>query len=285
MDRRRFVPSPEGLEVRELMASFLSPSTTPSPSVQNLPDTYKQKITRIERLPFFLRSFEKGRILPDAAIAPLQTDLITIQGHLHTASSPVLDQFNKVIRDVIPHQSLSEESARKLNQAFGVALATTGASPSIVASLQADMNTLAKIDSHDSNPTILATNDYSTVLQTAIGVGLPIRTPAAPVLAKADSVGSATSHTTNKTQPHLVGTYEPGATINILNENGVVVGSTTVTSTGKYSVQFSSPLSLGRHVIRVQAIDHTDTSPVSVRYAFKVVAPPKPHVVVGAAHP
>jgi hypothetical protein len=260
MDRRRFVPSPEGLEGRSMM-SILNPITATPPAVQNLPNTYKQKITRIDRLPVFLRSYQPDRFLPESATAPLQADLIAIQSRLHPASSVVLDKFNRAIRDVIPHLTLSTASA-----------------------LKADMNTLARIDSQDINPIILATNDYSIVAQTALGVGLPIRTPDAPSLAPADTVGATGSHVTRNPQPHLVGTYEPGSTIQILGTDGAVLGSAVVTKSGKYSVQFNAPLSLGRHVIRVQAVDTGDVSPPSRQYAFRVIARPT-RVAVQVAHP
>src|SRR5690349_3438709 len=55
MDRRRYVPSAEGLEGRALLSFFkpTQPATSFNPVV-DLPNTPEQKALRIQRLPFFL---------------------------------------------------------------------------------------------------------------------------------------------------------------------------------------------------------------------------------------
>jgi hypothetical protein len=291
MDRRRFVPAAEGLEGRTLMSTI---STTPAAtvaaaaaaaSVQGLPNTAKQKMLRIERLPFFLRSYQPDRFLPESVITPLQNNLLVIQGHLHPVPSPLLEQFNLVVRNAIPHQTLSVQVAQSLNQAFGRVLEAACAPPDVVAGLKANMNDLAHIDSQEVNPILLATNDYSIVLQTALGVGLPIRTPAAPTLAPADQIGSTGSRVTANPQPHLVGSYEPGSTMEILDTTGAVVGSGIVGANGLYSAQFSSSLSVGRYQVRIRAIDTGDVSAPSALFVFRVVAPRPTQVVINAAHP
>ena len=68
MDRRRFVPSPEGLEGRTLLAGInintlfglqLYPNL-------NVPITFQQKSLRIQHLPYYLEKIRPGRFLPKA---------------------------------------------------------------------------------------------------------------------------------------------------------------------------------------------------------------------------
>ena len=77
MDRRRFVPSPDGLEGRMLLSTARPASATLSARapVANLSSTLQEKQLRIERLPFFLETLQPGRVLPGATIARLQADL------------------------------------------------------------------------------------------------------------------------------------------------------------------------------------------------------------------
>ena len=69
MDRRRYVPSPEGLEVRTMLSTstagsplaFLGGSST---TTQTLPITFQQKSQRIQKIPENLRALEPNRYLP-----------------------------------------------------------------------------------------------------------------------------------------------------------------------------------------------------------------------------
>ena len=61
MDRRRFVPSPEGLEVRTLLATNLnSLFGLQVNSNLNIPITYQQRELRITRLPYYLEQIRPG---------------------------------------------------------------------------------------------------------------------------------------------------------------------------------------------------------------------------------
>ena len=77
MDRRRFVPAPEGLEVRTMLASggagfsLLGSSTT----TQTLPITFAQKELRIQKMPTNLRALQPDRYLPPATINQIQLGL------------------------------------------------------------------------------------------------------------------------------------------------------------------------------------------------------------------
>src|SRR5947209_3053904 len=66
MDRRRFVPSAEGLEGRALLANSLFGSRISASAnvAQEVPVTFQLKEHRIERLPHFLELIKSGRFLP-----------------------------------------------------------------------------------------------------------------------------------------------------------------------------------------------------------------------------
>ena len=275
MDRRRFVPSPEGLEGRMLLSvarpsSAIKAARTP---VANTSSTLAEKELRIERLPFFLETLQPGRALPGATIARLQADLNTIVARLQPPPSQVLDAFNLGLRDVIPNASLSVEDARTLNRLFGEVLAAAGAPPQSVANLQADMSELIQADTNGPNPVMLATNDYALVLQTALGVGRPIKAPAPPKLAAADRARGLGPNVTANRQPTLTGTYASGHTIEILDaEDDLVLGAGPVGSDGTYAAKFSSPLEDGTYKVRVTAIDaEGHVSSPSRIYTLKVV--------------
>ncbi|HEX8200422.1 MAG TPA: Ig-like domain-containing protein [Isosphaeraceae bacterium] len=253
MDRRqrRFIPSPEGLEGRALLSVFGSqapknPASTVSPTIQ-------QRSQRIERLPFFLQGFESRRSLPDDVVARLQRDLREIEGRLHNAAEPAVQDFNLELRRVGANASLSPADALALNRAFGRVLESAGATPRAVAALQADLNDLTHADANDVRPVILATNDYALILQTALGIGRPIRRPAAPRLAPGDDTGPKGDRTTSVRQPQLIGSYDPGAVIQILDEAGTVIGSGAVGTNGRYSVPITTTLADGTHALRVRA--------------------------------
>lgn len=281
MDRRRFVPSPEGLEGRALL-SFFKPIKLPT--TQPVTFTVAQKIQRIERLPFFLQSAEPSRVLPAAVIAPVQADLNAIKGVLHAPPSATLDAFNKNLRDIIPHASLHTQDATSLNQLFGRVLELAGTPPNVVSQFKADMNDLAKLDANDREPVILATDDYSTILQTALGVGRPIRTPTAPRLAPSEALNKG-GRTTPVHQPDLVGTYDANATIQLLDSAGNVVGSTIVDKNGRYKVTFNTPLPDGTYTVRVRADDTGEISAPSPPFTFKIVSKPSVTVTTSIAHP
>jgi hypothetical protein len=277
MKRRRSVPSPERLESRELMASlfgnstiFGTPSLNPNPAL-TLPNTPQQKSTRIARLPFYLKETQPSRILPKSVMEPIQDDLRAIEGKLQPPPHAVLNEFNRVIRKDTPQQTLTPATAGGLNHAFLAVLRAAGATPEALARFQTDMTTLALLDSKSPNPMILATNDFSIILQVALGVGRPIRTPAAPVLSPADQVGKNAHLTTNR-EPRLVGTYDPGATIDLLNASGVVIGTTTVARAGRYAVSPSFVLLTGVYTVSVQGVEDGFVSAPSPTYTFRVVS-------------
>jgi hypothetical protein len=305
MDRRRFVPSPEGLEGRAMLSVFGSTTATQTAPAQ-VPVTFLQKEMRIEHLPFYLNQLEPDRFLPQDTIQKLQDDLLSIAGRLHRPNPATLETFNGVLRDITPNASLSVSDAKVLNHAFQAVVGDTGATAQQVANLTQDMNDLAKVDSQSPQPVFLATNDYSIVLQTILGVGRPIQRPPAPQIALTDGV--RVSEGIGKTahrQPSLVGIYGAGATvgkfagdtsggfnsngvlIRIVDDQGVVYGQSFVEpSTGDYRVTIGTPLANGIYRFHAQAVDSQGhTSPPSRVYLLKVVSKPGETVTTGLSTP
>jgi hypothetical protein len=208
---------------------------------------------RIERLPFFLQRIEPRRSLPDDVIARLQGDLREIEGRLHNAAEPVVRAFNLELRRVGANATLSPADAQALNRAFGRVLESAGAGPQAVSALQNDLNDLAHADANDITPVILATNDYALILQTALGIGRPIRRPSAPRLSSNDDTGRKGDRTTSVRQPQLLGSYDPGSVVQILDEGGAVVGSGVAGTGGGYSAAITTPLADGTHTLRARA--------------------------------
>jgi hypothetical protein len=286
MDRRRYVPSPEGLEGRALLASSLFGSNLPNsnPSA-DVPTTFEVKEQRVERLPHFLELIRPGRFIPEATLKQLQADLLSVTTNLHAPGSAVLEGFNSRLRDVMPSTSLSVASAAGLSHSFGVALKAAGATPQQVTNLQNDMSALARNDANSPQPVFLATNDYTLVLETVLGIGRPIRKPEAPVLAVNNGTRvNPQAGITPKSQPTLVGTYDAQAQIQIVDPAGNVLGSTIVrregptqqngqaVATGKYAVTFSRPLDDGLHTFHVRAVDaQGHASRLSPPFKLKVI--------------
>ena len=111
------------------------------------------------------------------------------------------------------------------------------------------------LDVTQPNPTFVATNDYSVILEVALGVGRPIHTPATPHLAAVDRVNAKNPQLTKVRQPQIVGTYDANSTITLIDNAGDILGSTTVPASGKYAVQPSQILANGTYSFRVIASD------------------------------
>ncbi|MBV8267851.1 MAG: hypothetical protein JO252_16110 [Planctomycetaceae bacterium] len=310
MDRRRFIPSPEGLEGRALLSlfghssststsssnAFFGASTTSTPA-DNYPYTYKEKEQRIAHLPFYLNELQPGRFLNSDQIAQLQTDLNEIVGELHAPPPKVLDLFNHDLRVALPTRSLSVDSAKTLNHSFGLVLKEAGATPQQTQDLQNDMNDLALVDSHSRNPVYLATNDYALVTQSALQIGRPIARPQLPTLAARDGGhGEKGYGITRNPEPKFNGQYLANATtkagdpegivIQILNENYDVIGQGTVEKSGTYSTYVDQPLSVGVHHIRFRALDPSGKlSLPSPIFSLRVLPPLHARRVVGASVP
>lgn len=306
MDRRRFVPSPEGLETRAVLSFFGTKPVRVNNPAQDVPVTFAQKELRIAHLPFYLNQMQPGRVLPQAVITQLQTDLTSIAGRLHKPNPATLEAFNTNLREVTPHSSLRPSDIKILDHSFRTVVKDTGATAQQVSSLSTDMLNLAKVDSQSRQPVFLGTNDYSLVLQTILGVGRPIQTPPAPQLALTDGIRVSTNiGKTANHQPRLVGVYGAGASVGvfagntsggfntngvmmqIIDDHGTVFGQGPINAAnGDYRVQVARPLADGVYRLHIRAVDaqgHTsDPSPV---YLLKVVSTPGEAVATGLATP
>lgn len=294
MDRRRFVPSPEGLEGRALLSTTTASANRGlfglggnlSTSNDNIPETFEAKLHRIEHLPYYLEKIRPGRFLPAGDLNDLQVNMLSIAGQLHWPGPGVLDAFNQVQRDIQGHTSLSAADASQLNRTFGNALSAAGASPQTVANFQADLNDLARSDAQGPQPAFLATNDYALILQTILGVDRPIERPTAPQLKVNTGIRVNPNYAiTGREQPIMVGTYDAAqdsaskgvtattTTIEIVDANGKVYGTAPIDSNGDYSVQFAAPLGVGVHEFYVRAKDaEGHLSNFSPPFKVKVIA-------------
>src|SRR4051794_40454753 len=114
MDRRRFVPSAEGLEVRSLLSTAPAVLSPLGGASSTLPETLQAKTIRIERLPILLRSVQlsRTRFLPADTIAHIEADLTGIKGKLHTLNNPtVRTNFELELRRTLRHPSLAPRQA------------------------------------------------------------------------------------------------------------------------------------------------------------------------------
>ena len=266
MDRRRFLPSADALEAR-MVLSGLNHSSVPLANLH-------QKTVRIENLGKVLNSLQPHRVVPTDIVAAIQTDLRAIVGRLDPASPALLTAAERQFRSTLATASISTADAVGLRETFRNAIQSTGAPKTILDDLVANTDKLVRLDSTGRNPALLAANDYAVVLQTVLGVGRPIQKPGAPKLSPADDTGIKGDHKTTVTQPHLVGAYDADSTIHLLDETGQVIGTTTTTATGSYSVAPTSPLSVGHHALRVSAIDtNGNPSPPSLPVTVIIYAP------------
>lgn len=266
--RRRFSPSAEGLESRQLLSGAKRPTNIPAATVQ-------QKASRIDKLPKYLQSLQPGRFIPSEIVTSLQNDLFLIVGKLDRPSTASLEAANRQYRSTIANASISREDAAGLRATFVAVLESANAPAQAVEALANDLDRLIQVDSTGRTPALLAANDHALILQTALGVGRPIRTPAAPTLSPADDTGPKGDRTTTVARPRLVGRYDPGTTIQLLDENNQVLGTAEVAANGQYNVAPVAPLTLGKHSLRVRAFDSLNNfSEPSRAVTINIKAPP-----------
>lgn len=274
MDRRRFTPKAEGLDSRVLLSGTQGAASVAVATVH-------QNTIRIERLAFALNSLQPGRVVPGDLIGALQGNLRALVGKLAPASPAALTQAQLQFRSTISHASVSQEDAAALRATFRQALDSAGAPQGVLDDLSANMDRLVQVDSNGRDPAILAANDYALVLQTALGVGRPIRRPAIPSLSPTDDSGLKGDRATTVVLPHLVGRYDINSTVQLLDENEAVLGTSEVTAAGQYSVAPTTPLSLGLHTLRVRAVDaNGNFSPPSRKITIKIVMARVPKTTV-----
>jgi hypothetical protein len=219
-----------------------------------------------------MEELQSNRVIPANVMTNIQDDLRSIVTKLANPTSAVLTLYNHQIRAVLPDTSLSQADVNGLNTAFDNVLKNALAPQQTIANFQSDMTALAKVDANSVNSSLLATNDYSLVLQVALGVGQPLARPKAPSLSAADAI-KKNSHVTTVEQPTLVGTYDAGATLQVIDSNGDVLGSGVVAKTGQYSIQVANPLAPGVYSLAVRVFDNGVVSLPSPILRIRVVAP------------
>ena len=281
MDRRRFVPSHEGLEVRALQATNLtSVFGSQITSNLNLPITYEQKALRIERLPFFLNEITShGRFLPKAEITQIQNSLFAMLDMNHKPPAEAINNYNYQLRHVVSKQSISTADVDRLNYSFGAVLKAARTPTGSITGMQAALFKLvSQVDTASVLPITLATNDYSLTLQTALGIGRQMPPPIVPKIKKEQGIQAGVNHIkTPLVRPHLVGTYHFHTFIRVVTPDGDIVGAARVKKNNNYTVQIVVPQTVGVHEFRIQAVDDVgNVSKLSRLFKIKVV-PRKKH--------
>ena len=289
MDRRsrRFSPTSEDLEGRQLLSTAASTVTNPlgvtaAPGVQVdgsaiAQQTIEAKVHRITNLPYFVGLLNKDHAVPQPAVANIQADLLALVGQLHKADSSLVSEFNHDLRKAQPYLNITPRSNEALNRDFGAVLISAGARADVVVDLQKNLQELVNFDSTQSGSTIAATNHYATILQVALQNGQPLATPSVPALLGSDHQGNhGKIPITRNHQPSLTGTYAYGTNIQIVgNETGVVLGRGAVDkATGTFTVKFDNYLPDGTYSVRIRSEDSGFLSHTSPKLTFEVVTPP-----------
>lgn len=180
MDRRRFVPRPEGLELRELLSTVkpavATTATTATPVKASDPNIGPLRQIRIDRLPNYFQQIRSGRTIPADLIQNLQDDLRAIEGQLTPPPNTSLQAFNRQLRTMLSRSSLSPASAHTINDYFTKVLLRSNANPVVAARFASHMNELARLNAQRSNASVLTAGDYGLVMQLSMGIGINLPT-------------------------------------------------------------------------------------------------------------
>jgi hypothetical protein len=283
--RRRFIPSSEGLEGRQLL------STTPAPAIppivaapnsngpfNNAPTapTIEAKLHRIQNLPFFIGQLNRDGAVPQPTVQNIENDLKTLVARLGPGNSSAVSSFNLDIRKAQPYLKIRPQDAAALNRDFGTVLRDAGADPGTVADLQKQMTDLTNFATTQRNSRIVTTADYAIVGQIALEIGRPLVAPNAPSLLGADHQGNKGKvQITHNSQPSLTGNHIVGTSVQIVDANNqTVLGTGQVDpTTSVFTVKFNGKLPDGIYTVRVRAEDSGYVSPPSPTFTFEVVTP------------
>jgi hypothetical protein len=286
MDRRRFIPRPENMEVRTMLstaspasAAATAAAMSSAADTSNLPITIQDKMTRIERLPINMRATERNRPLPRELVEPIQqamTDSISTMGR---ADPQTIEMFNGVLRDVVSRPSLRAQDAQALNNALTKVLVSAGATTENVDTIATNLKELATtVNTTQSQPVFLTTNDYATVLQMTLIVGQPMPAPSLPTLARGDGASASTGNFVARTPtPGFTGMYQAQAILQIYDDaTGEVYGQGQAARGGQYTIEFDRALAAGTtYKLRIRAVDELGHVGLSSRpFSIKYVAPP-----------
>ena len=285
MDRRRYVPVGEGMEVRTMLSGINVANIFGFQvnSNLNVPITYQQKTLRVEHLSYFMEKILPGRYLPPTEIKEIDTGLQQLISQIHKPSAQVLNNYNYQLRKVTPDQSLTPAAAALLNRGYQAVLNDAKAPQSAIDTTEAALNQLVtQVDTASPQPVYLSSNDYSIVLQTALAIGRPMPPPILGKIGKNEGIQADSNHIkTVLKHPAITGTYHYHTEMQIITLGGQVVGEApSRPETNKYRVVITTPLGVGVHAFRLRAYDtHGDLSRVSKAFFIKVVPrrhhPPK----------
>lgn len=274
LDRRRFVPSTEGLESRELQAALNTLFGIQVATNLNVPITYQQKSKRIEHLPYYLEKIIPGRYLPQAEIAEIQQGLYNMMDGITKPPPDALNNFNYALRSVVNKQSLTAGDIHLLNHGVSAVL-TSAHTPEASISLIAGglFNLTSQVDTASVQPGFLGSNDNTLVLQTALAIGRPMPPPQLPRIAKNNGIQAGNQHIkTPLARPTLTGTYHFHTVIQVVTPAGIVVGQENVHRNNDYKVQITTPQTVGVHEFRLQALDDVGhVSRIGPPFLIKVV--------------
>jgi hypothetical protein len=259
MNRRRFIPSAEGFEARTLQAASTLNNLfglTLNPGL-NVPITYQQKELRIEHLPYYLEKISPGRFLPKPELKQIQATLYDIVDSIHKPVPKALNYYNTELRKVVFKQSITPTVVKRLNHSFGVVLKSATATPSAIVGLQAPLVALTtQFDTASVMPILLASNDYTLVLETALAIGRPMPPPSLPHIERNQGIQADAQHIkTPLHHPTLVGTYHFHTTMEVVTPGGQVVGSEVVRKNNNYKVVITTPQPVGVHQFQLVAVD------------------------------
>ena len=278
MDRRRFVPSTEGLEGRELMAGVNTLFGIQVTTNLNVPITLQQKELRIEHLPYYLEQIRPGRFLPKTEIEEIQSALFNMIDSIDKPRTDALNNFNYQLRKVVSKQSLTAGNIAVLNHGVSAVLNSAHAPQSSINGISNGLFTLtSQVDTASVQPVFLGTNDNTLVLQTALAIGRPMPPPQLPRIKKNNGIQANAQHIkTPLERPTLVGTYHYHTIIQVVTPQGVVVGEANCRRNNNFEVQITTPQSVGIHEFRLQAEDDAGhLSRIGKPFLIKVV--PKRH--------
>jgi hypothetical protein len=290
MDRRRFVPSSEGLEERALMTST-NLNTLFGLQVNtnlNVPITLQQKELRIEHLPFFLGQIQPGRFLPKTEIQAIQSNLFNLIDGINKPPSDALDNYNHQLRSVVSKQSLTAGDIALLNHGVSAVLKSAHAPQALNTGLSNALFTLtSQVDTASIQPVVLGTNDNTLVLETALAIGRPMPPPQLPRIKKNNGIQADTQHIkTPLERPTLVGTYHFHTIIQVVTPEGVVVGEANCRRNNNFEVQITTPQSVGVHEFHLQAEDDAGhISRLGARFLIKIVPQKHKDTTIGKATP
>ncbi len=283
MDRRRYVPAAEGLEVRTLQAgNSFSLFGAGATLTQSLPITFAQKELRIQKMPTNLRALEPDRSLPPITINQIQLGLNEIMSQMTAASPYGLTTYNLQMRNIAFNSSLSTADVATLDRMFTSNLIAAHAPNPGLSNVSSGVNTLvSQVDTASINPVFLATNDNAYILQLALVLGQQMPAPRAPTITK------GTGHQVNPRvaitplyAPVYTGTYTYGATIDLVNvKTGAVIGSAIVGKNGRYALHITTPLAVGKYHLSVRAVDEVGHVGHASRVFGLQVFPPRKHPV------